>query len=743
MRRADGRWLVAAVVAAGLAAPAARALAQEPERLVRNWELNGTRYDFSRDGVWRKRARDVAAARAAALARGDFRILNAPVQAAGPQPSPYAITGVLNVPALLLRFADTDTTKLLGDSTLYTSLLFGTTPPLGRPYSVRTFYEAMSQGLFSMQGRAIGWIPLSKTEVHYTGPATGCSPYGTCNGIWSNAAYDSLYNGLVETIHLADSLFHVDWSQFGYDATTGVLDLVVFIQPAKDGACHTSTNNHIWSHRYSLGYVATKTAWPGHPGQFLKVNDYTIQSGVGGAQGCDSTQVMPIGTAAHETGHGLNLPDLYDTSGDTLVTTEGIGEWGLMSEGNYARPLSPAFFEAWSRQYVGWTTVVPLTTGGAYTLGPVETGDTVYLIRPTGSNLRHEYFLLENRQALLSDSGLINKKGAAGLLVWHVDSTQIANGWSSNTVNSGPAHGLTLVEADGLNNLLALVYFSGSGSNRGDSGDPFPGSTGRTHLGADPGSPSTALHSGGYAGFVLDSITQVTPGGAMRFRLNFGAMLAVAASDTAAKVRVRGQLVTTFRQFLNQGDTATVGIDSVQTDGAGTARYRFVSWSDGGARTHLVTTTAPRDTTLTAAVARSFVVSWTTAGPGSVTAAPGTASSGAWVADGDTVGLTAQPSPNALFMGWSGTASSSAPHLVLTATQAHAVTATFTAAPLDSVVKQLLDGHGLTPLQVLILDFQGNRNGRFDLGDFLAWVDQSGTAVSAQVLARIFERTRP
>lgn len=731
------RWLVAAGAAVGFAGLAPRgALAQESQ-MAKHWELRGPRFDFRPDGVWRRRVRAIAAARAAALAGGRFDVLNAPVQMASPQPSAYAVTGFLNVPAVLIKYSNTPPAIILGDTTAYDAVLFGTSPPVGRPYTIRTFYEQLSHGLFSMHGAAVGWITLSKPESSYVGPSTGCpSPGGTCNGVWSDAAYSALRAGLIEAIARADSM-GVDWSRFGYDPATGKLEMVVFVQPNMDGACASASNNHVWSHRGWLGGVATKTPWPGRTGQYLSVDDYTIQAGVGGRLACDTTQLMPIGTAAHETGHGLGLPDLYDAGATT--STEGIGEWGLMGSGNYARPLSPAFYEAWSRTYVGWATVLPLTTGGSYTLSPVEIGyDTLFMIRPTGANPRREYYLLENRQGINSDSALIAKKGSPGLLVWHVDSTQLANGWPSNTVNSGPIHGLTLVEADGQNELL----LSGAGSNRGDGGDPFPGVTLRTHLGADATPPNTALNAGGSAGFVLDTITQVSPSGAMRFRLAFGGYLTVAASDTSAQVRVRGQLVSRFHQVLMQGDTATLTMDTLQVNGAGTAQYRFRSWSDGGARTHLVTV-AGRDTALSAAITRRFVLSWTPSGTGSITASAGAPASGSWFTEGDTVGLTAHPAPNALFMGWSGDTTAALPHITLTAGQPYSVTATFTAAPLDSVVAQLLNHHGLNPLQVTTLDDLGNQNGRFDLGDFLAWLDQSGTAVSAQVLARIFERVRP
>jgi len=669
MKRTGARSILLVGAAVGLAAVVARgAAAQEPTR-PRRWELRGPQFDFSPDGVWRRRVREVVRARALAMARGDFRALNAPVQAGAPLLSALAVTGNLIVPAVLMRFRDTDTT-VLNDTTAYNRYLFGQAPPVGRPYTIRTFYEQMSAGVFSMQGAAVGWVTLSQAEVNYTGPAGGC-PSNTltghnCNGVWSGAAFAALQAGLTEAIAKADSQ-GVDWSRFGYDPSTGVLDLVIFIQPNRDGACVTSTNNHIWSHRSSLPSVATATTWPDHAPQKLRVADYTIQAGVGGLTACDTTQIMAIGTAAHETGHGLDLPDLYDTDPTDGDDSEGIGEWGLMGSGNYARPAFPAFFEAWSRQFVGWVSVQPISTPGTYTLNPVESvGNPVYLIRPTGSNPRGEYFLLENRQPLDSDSGTILKGKAPGLLVWHIDSLQVRNGGFANTVNSGSVHGVVLTEADGRNNLLSSVA---GVYNRGDAGDPFPGSTGRTFLGPGPAFPRTDLNAGVSAGFLLDSIRQVSAGGPMSFRVRFGGQTVVSATDTVAKVRIRGTPVGRYQAFTSSGDTATISMDSLQTNIDGTVQYRFVSWSDGGARTHLVTTRG-RDTTILA------------------------------------------------------------------------TTVDYVAAPLDSVVTQLLGGHGLTPPQVLLLDSRGNGNGRFDLGDFVAWLDQSGTAVSAQVLARVFERAR-
>jgi len=741
MPRTGARLAVLLGAVVGLAAlGAGTARAQQPG-LARRWELRGPQFDFSPDGVWRRKARGVAQARAAAIARGDFAALNAPRRLAGPALSGLAVTGTLTVPAVLLRYADTPAG--LRDPSEYTETLFGSVPPNGRPYTVRTLYEEMSNGLFSMQGDAVGWVTLDSDESQYTGPATGCpSQFGTCNGVWSTEAFAALRAGLREAVGKADAL--VDFGQYDNDGPDGnpnsgdddgSVDLVIFIQPMMDGACASSTNNHVWAHRSSLGGVPTGDPRTG--GGVIRVGDYTIQSGVGGAVACDDTQMMPIGTAAHETGHGLGLPDFYDTNSNDGDDSEGIGGWGLMGSGNYYSPLSPSSFEALSRSLLGWVTVRRLQTSGTYSFGPSALGDTVFLFRPTGSNPRGEYFLLENRQGVLTDSARIRSAGP-GLLVWHVDSLQYYTRYGSNDINSGVTHGLVLVEAHGA--PYHLLSSTSGVRNRGDGGDPFPGTSGVTSLVPGPANKGW-LNSGLAPRFQLDSITQLAVKGPMSFRVAFGSNLTVAAADTVAKVRVRGQLAGRFRQFLLEGDTATVTIDTLQANAAGTIQYRFVGWSDGGAREHLVTV-GSSDLTITAAVTRRYDVRWTVTGPGTVSATPSVAAAGSWVADGDSVVLVARPNPNAIFMGWTGDVITSEPRIAPLAVQPYNLTATFSAASVDSVVHHLLIGTGLLTPQVQALDYLGNRNGRFDLGDFVAWLDQSGTAVSAELMARIFARVR-
>lgn len=670
--------LWAAVIAALAAVrPLPVAAQQEPVRL----EPRG--FDFTPNGGWRARARRVAAQRAAALARGDFRSLNAALTSRAnlmapgtPVANAMAVTGVLRVPVILFRFLDTSPATT-ADSSQYSAALFGTTPPVGRPYTVRTFYEEMSNGLFSMQGTISGWVTLDSGMARYTGSATACSnPFpgaSYCNGIWNASAINAMQAGLREAVTKVDG--SVNFGLFDNDGPDGLpnsgdddgfVDIAVFVHAARDGACGGS--NNLWSHRYTLGSFATNDSWTGHTGQAIRISNYTLQSGVGGVTACDDTQLMAPGTAAHETGHGLGLPDFYDTNPNDGDAGEGIGHWGLMGSGNYAKPMSPAYMEGFSRLQLGWVAVRDLSAGGSYGVGAYTVGDTVFRITPATANPRGEYFLIENRQATDGDTALVNSKGP-GLLVWHVDPVQYANGQFSNTVNSGPVHALSLLQADGLDQLGSSTP---GFKNRGDAGDPFPGTSGATVLGQTT-NPAVVLNGGGVAPFVIDSIRQVVAGGAMAFRFTTGSLAVV---DTALRAAVMG---------VAYADTLLV------MGGTGPASYALLS---GTLPSGLILSTGGAlSGTATQAHRFTFVIR---------------ASSG----------LLAVDLPLALDV--------AAPTLALV-----------------SVVDQmLLGGNHLTTPERNYLDQAGNNNGQLDVGDFTAWLDRTGNAVDARTMGRILARGR-
>ena len=230
--------LITAAIAGGLLVPTVARAQGAP---ARNREPRG--FDFSPDGVWRVRSRQVRERREAVMARGDYTSLNAALRGAAnlaqasaglsptcPATGPMVVCGVLRVPVLLVRFKNT--TASLATPPAYYDALLGATPTLGRPYTLRTFYQEMSNGLFSIQGQVIGWVTLDSNDTYYEGP---------------------LNNGLDQTGHVARLIQEavtkndtLDFGQFDNDGPDGVpntsdddgfVDLVQLVHPEQDGAC--------------------------------------------------------------------------------------------------------------------------------------------------------------------------------------------------------------------------------------------------------------------------------------------------------------------------------------------------------------------------------------------------------------------------------------------------------------------------------------------------------------------------
>jgi M6 family metalloprotease-like protein len=746
---------VLVAVVSALTAPAVTRAQQAPPPRVRR-EIPG--FDFRKDGVWRRQARAVRALRARLLSRRSFGALNAPMAAAGaPTFAATAVSGVLRVPAILFRFKDTPAGELR-TAAQYNQVLFAASPTgasAGRPYTYRTYYEQMSNGLLSVQGQSYGYAALDSNEVTYTGVAGTCNenPYGNtnCNGLFSPQAVARMQGGLREAVRKLDN--QVDWTQYDSDGD-GYVDLVVFMHPPLDGACGGATNNHLWSHRFFLTGTPYVTHSKNAQNVSIKVSDYILESGVGGTDGCDTSQIMPVGTVAHETGHGFALPDLYDTDN----TSEGVGEWSLMGSGNYTSPLSPSRMDAWSLSQLGWMTVVPLPSNGTFSFGAAPTSDTAFYLPVGGANPRGEYFLLENRQQVQADSAVVHyhcqvwfNTGSpppcgGGLLIYHVDSAQIArHGFDQdNRINTGLIHGLEIVQADARGNLDADPNSACSGagpgcSDRGDAGDLYPGPTGNVAF--TPTSVPAAVRNvdGLAAGVVLDQITQLVPNGTMQFRLSYPVWV-VRATDSAAVIQFDTATFHTtfhvFRDILTQGSVHTVGVADTQYSAGGRTRHVFGSWSGGQPRSFSYMAGATPET-LTVTLARSQQVHYTTTSGGTVS---GSVPSDTFVAEGTPVTLTAtDTSVVRAFQGWAGDTVTKNLSITLPMGRPYAVRAVFLETfSTAQVVAQLLSGSStLTAEQLGDLDQLGNNSGGFDLGDFLAWVQATGASLTAEQRALV------
>jgi M6 family metalloprotease-like protein len=377
--------------------------------------------------------------------------------------------------------------------------LFDTThsTPTG---SVYDYYQWVSRGRLKVLGQVVAKVRLPHDRAYYGSNSWGLSLSASPQNMWG-AIRDALMK--------CDSL--VNWSDFDNDHD-GYVDMLWLLHAGFGGEAGRSRND-FWSltSRMSAGWLyggayETPQLVPGSTTQHMRVDRF---SSVPEISAFHPTQHSEIGVFCHEFGHALGLPDLYDTSQLGGAANVGPGNWSLMSTGGYGTngytPERPAHLDAWSMLFLGWTSSIQPSEDALLTLPPIEdTGPVVQFWFQGEANPEH--FLIENRQRLDYDQYMPNP----GLLVYHVDDATIGSRLVSNRVNTGLTPGIQVVEADG-------GYAMTQGLNRGDPGDPFPGSTGNTSL-DDETSPSTRTFAGAFTNIGISDITPL--GTSMRFQLN-------------------------------------------------------------------------------------------------------------------------------------------------------------------------------------------------------------------------------
>ena len=408
-------------------------------------------------------------------------------------PRTGAVVGNVYIPVVMGLFESA--TSAYSPATIQ-SVYFGTQPGTA---TVSTYYAEVSRDNIALSGDVQDWVQSAMSEAETTQGESGL----ICCGIG-----DYIKDVL-------DRQGPVDWELFDNDGPDGIpnsgdddgyVDALAVIHPSRGAECDGSLNR-IWSHKWSLsgasGDGPYTTSTPSANGGFIGIDDYFVQ----GVLDCNNSSLNPIGVFVHETGHAFGLPDLYDTRPSDYHA--GAGYWDLMASGMYGcrgnNPARPCHMGAWSKAMLGWVDVFDLppdTDIGTLVLPPVETTGVVY--RFDAQDGSGEYFLLENRQDV--PSRLFDKTlHAEGLLVWQIDwDAVLLRRWSANTVNSSfyDHMGVWPRQADGRDDLGRS-----SGGNRGDAGDPFPGSTENIdfHAGTEPAARS---HQGTAVGLALLEIAR-------------------------------------------------------------------------------------------------------------------------------------------------------------------------------------------------------------------------------------------
>lgn len=199
---------------------------------------------------------------------------------------------------------------------------------------------------------------------------------------------------------------------------------LMFIYAGGEGSAG-DTGNALWAHQSCIGGDTTPPNLDGVEIAGCTKGSYTRQ----GERHDDDDHDAPIGTLAHELGHGIfDLPDLYDTD----YSSDGIGHWGIMGGGSWGqkeddlyRGETPVHHCVWSKQRMGFVDVVIVSdeTGRVFP----KTTDSNFAAAKILTDNPGEYFLIENRQDDGYDRGfqkLLAPPGAAftgGMAIWHID----------------------------------------------------------------------------------------------------------------------------------------------------------------------------------------------------------------------------------------------------------------------------------------------------------------------------------
>ena len=250
--------------------------------------------------------------------------------------------------------------------------------------SMANVYIEMSSNRYTVAGEATDWIPVPGAMATYNDDVN--SPLGG-NAVWYflNDSVDGWYASQVaagqtpEQINAYLATFDV-WDRYdadgdgNFDEPDGYIDVFQSVH-AGEGEEAGAPFEAIWSHSWYAFFAGNgpdgtgpdDNGWGG-----VRVGDsdfwvgkYTVQPENGG-----------VGVFAHEHGHDLGLPDLYDTSGGE----NGTGFWTLMSSGSWLDTgentigNKPGHMGVWEKFQLGWLNYEVARAGvrSVHKLGPME-----------------------------------------------------------------------------------------------------------------------------------------------------------------------------------------------------------------------------------------------------------------------------------------------------------------------------------------------------------------------------------
>jgi immune inhibitor A len=296
------------------------------------------------------------------------------------------------------------------------------TGPDGQPgfdisgYTMKTMYEEMSRGAYTVTGEATPWITVPHSEAYYG--ASLC--FQNEAGEYEAGAMQDMQGHpdnplgpgqlpIDAVAALAEAQPDFPWADYDIEdqgdrdgdgdllEPDGVIDHVVLVHAGEDksGGGGAEGTYALWAHSSAVAGGADI------PGTDLKLSNYIVQPEDSG-----------VGVFAHEYGHDLGLPDLYDTSG---AGNSDVDFWDLMSSGSHSGPLfqsMPTHMGLWDKWVLGWADPVV-----------VNPGDDVQTVK-VGQNSRPKKGTEDGVKVNLPDKVITLAEPHSGENMWYTGADQ-------------------------------------------------------------------------------------------------------------------------------------------------------------------------------------------------------------------------------------------------------------------------------------------------------------------------------
>ncbi|RLP91590.1 M6 family metalloprotease domain-containing protein [Micromonospora sp. BL4] len=260
--------------------------------------------------------------------------------------------------------------------------------------TMHNMYLEMSKNAYTVDGQASPWITVPHSEGWYAAnrcfqDETGAWVPGreqSMNGHPDNpAGAGRLATDAIDALVAKDPNF--PWADYDIEDQAdrdgdgnvfepdGVIDHLVLVHAGQGKSRGGGAEGvyAVWAHSSTVagGYTI--------PGTNLKASNYIVQPEDAG-----------VGVFAHEFGHDLGLPDLYDTSGNA---DSDVDFWDLMASGSHSGEIFqalPTHMGIWDKWVLGWAdprTISPGSNPREVKLGqtsrtPIDSEDGIKIDLP-------------------------------------------------------------------------------------------------------------------------------------------------------------------------------------------------------------------------------------------------------------------------------------------------------------------------------------------------------------------------